>query len=93
MSQDTDQRLTATQQDTINRMNQSPAIHPDLREVDLLLKGVIQRGGELILDNDRLQARVAELEAVLENIKGGHSKDPQLDAIRALSSEENKWNA
>ena len=30
---------------------------------------------------------------VLESIKGGHSKDPQLDAIRALSSEENKWNA
>jgi hypothetical protein len=54
--------ITATEQDTINRLNQSPAIHPDLREMDLMLKGAVQRGGELVGENDRLRAQVLDLE-------------------------------
>ena len=77
MSQDTDQRLTATQQDIINRLNQSPAIHPDHRALDLMLTGAVQRGGELILDNDRLKARVAELEAILSRSCAEDRNDPE----------------
>lgn len=59
--------MTAAMQDAMNRLNQSPAVHPDLRPMDLMLKGAIQRGGELVAENDRLRARVAELEAGLES--------------------------
>lgn len=35
----------------------------------------------------KAKAEIDRLRAVLEKIKGGHSEDPQLDAIRALGQE------
>jgi len=57
----TDQPMTASMQDALNRLNQDRRVRPELAPVDLMLRGAIQRGGEIVAENDRLRAQVAEL--------------------------------
>lgn len=59
----------------------------DMWRVDIEGQSVFVRGESACHHLEQIASRLARMRMALHRIKGGHSTDPQLDALAALSHE------